>query len=374
MGIRICLAKIVLNVKIWVILIFVKWNGFKLKAVNQRKLYRGLLFLFSLALLVQLLIIVPFTVDDKVVSVDTVTSDTKKSESAKAPPSVSQINSELGGDQQMKSIHMLETREGEKDWELWSNEAQSIPETEQVRLQGVNSLFHAKNGVTYAVKGRRGVIDVPKKDLEVSGNVETKTSSGYTFLTDDMRYISKDRILVTDSKVKVLGPKIEKDKALNLTGRGMRTVLNESKVEVLKDVRAEKILEKGQRAIIRSDRARFDGNSVTASFLGEVVLDIDDMRITGPKADFLYDSTKDILKSVVFTGGARVSDPNKWATSDEVKVDFTDNKYIFSGSPRVVQNSDELRGEKIIFHDGGKRIQVIGAKAKLDRNRLNGGE
>jgi lipopolysaccharide export system protein LptA len=109
-----------------------------------------------------------------------------------------------------------------------------------------------------------------------------------------------------------------------------------------------------------------------ASFQGKVVLDVDDMRITGPKADFLYDSTGDILKSVLFSGGARVSDPNKWATSDQVKVDFQQDQYIFSGDPRVVQNSDELRGEKIIFHNGGKRIEVIRAKAKIDKGRLEG--
>lgn len=369
-----------------------KTSPFQRAFWSSRRIYRTLLFIFCLAILVQLLVIMPLKVDDSVQeSVSQVESQTETPnktpnktpdetlpspvESAPGEASLDPTESkpiEIAGDQRMSAIHMLETREGNKDWELWSQQAQSIPENQSVVLTGVKSLFHAKEGVTYQVTGQKGMIEVPKKNLEVSGKVETQISNGYRFFTDDMQYSSDQRVLFTDSAVKVLGPPSEGKRALRLTGKGLKTNLNESRVEVLSDVRAEKVLEKGQRAVIRSDRARFDGNKVTASFLGQVVLDIDDMRITGPKADFLYDTKGDILKSVVFSGGARVSDPNKWATSDEVKVDFLQNQYVFSGSPRVVQNSDELRGEKIIFHDGGKRIQVIRAKAKIDRNRLDG--
>ena len=321
-----------------------------------------MLFLFCLAVLFQLMVILPLSVDDKESEV--------VEESAKPPPQARSADSP--GDQKMSRIHMLETREGAKDWELWSDNARSVPEDEVVILNGVDSLFHGKEGMTYRVKGQEGMIEVPRKNLSVSGKVETRTSNGYTFFTDDMKYSSSDRILSTQSPVRVEGPRTEGKKALKLTGNGLRTTLDESRVEVLENVRAEKILEKGQRAVIRSDRARFDGKSTVASFQGKVVLDVDDMRITGPKADFLYDSTGDILKSVLFSGGARVSDPNKWATSDQVKVDFQQDQYIFSGDPRVVQNSDELRGEKIIFHNGGKRIEVIRAKAKIDKGRLEG--
>jgi len=36
----------------------------------------------------------------------------------------------------------------------------------------------------------------------------------------------------------------------------------------------------------------------------------------------------------------------------------------------VVQNNDELRGEEIVFLDGGKRVQVQRARAKVDEKRL----
>ena len=94
------------------------------------------------------------------------------------------------------------------------------------------------------------------------------------------------------------------------------------------------------------------------------------MRITGPEASFAYDSKRDLIKTVNFTGGARVSDADKWATAQNVRVDFETNRYVFRGNPRVMQNNDELRGEEIVFLDGGKRVQVKSARAKVDENRL----
>lgn len=340
-----------------------QWKG--------RRLYRVLLFIFCLGVLAQLLIIMPMSINDKG---QDLAQDQSSDPTGQTSDSEKPQEADLSSDQRMSRIHMLETKEGGKGWELWSDQAKSIPDAQLVILNGVDSLFHGdKENVTYRVSGKKGVIEVPKKNLAISGNVETKTSNGYTFYSTDMKYSSENRVLSTASPVRVVGPPSEGRKALRLTGKGLKTLLDESRVEVLSDVRAEKILEKGQRAVIRSDSARFDGQRSTASFLGEVILDVDDMRITGPKADFLYDTAGDILKSVVFSGGARVSDPEKWATSDEVKVDFEKNQYVFSGDPRVMQNNDELRGEKIVFHDGGKRIQVIGARAKVDRNRLKEG-
>jgi lipopolysaccharide export system protein LptA len=53
-----------------------------------------------------------------------------------------------------------------------------------------------------------------------------------------------------------------------------------------------------------------------------------------------------------------------------VKVDFESNRFVFRGNPRVVQNNDELRGDEIVFLDGGKRVQVKSARAKVDQKRL----
>ena len=273
-------------------------------------------------------------------------------------------------DQSMKGMHMIETQEGRKEWELWADEAVSIKAREQLQLDVVRAVFFSDSGVTFKVTGRKGTVHIKSKDLKVTGDVVIRSSNGYVFRTPAMEYASGSRLLTSESKVEMVGPRDAKGISLKLTGLGMKASSEDSTMEVLSDVRAEKILEDGRKAYIRSHRSLFSGRNRTARFSGDVVLDMDSMRITGPQAEFQYDSVSQMVKSVVFSGGARVSDADKWATASNVRVDFETNKFVFRGNPRVVQNNDELRGQEIIFHNGGKRVQVKGARAKVDEKRL----
>ncbi len=273
-------------------------------------------------------------------------------------------------DQSIQGMHMIETHEAQKEWELWSDHAVSIKAREMFELSVVRATFFSDSGVTFNVTGDKGTVQTKAKDLRVEGDVVIKSSNGYTFRTPYMNYNSKSRTIVTDQAVEMIGPKDITGNALKLTGVGMQASLEKSTMEVLRDVKAHKSLEGGRKAVIRSHRSLFSGKDRTAKFLGDVILDMDAMRITGPEAQFQYDSDKDVVKSVVFSGGARVSDSDKWATAQNLRVDFETNRFVFRGNPRVVQNNDELRGEEIVFLDGGKRVQVQRARAKVDEKRL----
>jgi lipopolysaccharide export system protein LptA len=49
------------------------------------------------------------------------------------------------------------------------------------------------------------------------------------------------------------------------------------------------------------------------------------------------------------------------------------NEFVFDGRPRVVQDNDELRGDRIVFLDGGKKVKVQNAKLKVSRESLGQG-
>ncbi|MNY67067.1 hypothetical protein D3C86_2045840 [compost metagenome] len=63
----------------------------------------------------------------------------------------------------------------------------------------------------------------------------------------------------------------------------------------------------------------------------------------------------------------KVSDMDKYATSDSVNLDLLADKYTFKGKPKVIQNNDELSGEEIIFLDGGKKVKVEKVRAKMEK-------
>lgn len=280
------------------------------------------------------------------------------------------INTGSDVDQSMNGMHMIETHEGSKEWELWSDKATSLKTKEILELEAVKAVLFSDSGVTFNVTGKTGTVQVKTKNLRVEGDVVTKSSNGYVFRTQSVDYESSQRMMKATHPVEMIGPKDPDGNALSLTGVGMEAHLEENTMDILRDVKASKTVDAGKKVLIKSQRARFSAMDKTAKFMGDVVLDMENMRITGPVATFEYDKTTDTLKSVVFTGGARVSDLDKWATAQNVRVDFEKNRFIFRGSPRVVQNNDELRGEEIIISDGGKKVQVQGARAKVDEKRL----
>lgn len=319
------------------------------------------LSLALLLLLVQVVLIAPSQIRDSV-------RDTETKAAVMPTPDLNRSGS--GVDQSIREMHMIETKEGRKEWELRSDTASSINSNELLELEGVKAVLFSDNGVTFNVTGKKGTVQVKSKNLRVEGDVIIRSSNGYVFRTPAMDYDSEARRMSSAGAVEMVGPKDVKGHALKLTGTGMQALLDESSMEVLRDVRAEKSLDRGRKALIKSHRSLFSGKDRTAKFMGDVVLDMDAMRITGPEAHFQYDSKRDMVKSVVFTGGARVSDSDKWATAQNVSVDFDTNRFVFRGNPRVVQNNDELRGEEIVFLDGGKRVQVQRARAKVDEKRL----
>ncbi len=269
-------------------------------------------------------------------------------------------------EQSMSGLHMLEAQAGQKEWELWSESAVSYKDTGELKLHKVKALFFADDGVTFTVTGQEGKVDVKSKNLFVEGEVLTESSNGYVIKTENVDYLSTERVLKTKNPVEVTG------QGLKLNGVGMEAHLKTSLIIIKEDIKAERFVgTENKKVYIQSQSVELSGKTKTARFHGNVVLDVDSMRITGPQADFEYDESKNFFKTVKVRGGTRVTDLDKWAVSENLDIDFTKNMFTFRGSPKVVQNQDELKGEEIVFLENGKRVQVKKARVKVDQSKIN---
>jgi LPS export ABC transporter protein LptC len=269
--------------------------------------------------------------------------------------------------QVMHDVHLVEAKADGKEWELWADRAIG-PKTnvEDWTIEKVRVKFFATNDVTYNVTGKKGNVVPSKKDIKIQGNVVTKSSNGYVFKTESVFYDSTSRKLTSPGEVEMTGPPDKEGGSLLLTGSDMIVEHATNEITVNRNVRAKKKLTDGRTAVIQSQRAVFSGRSNMANFYGNVVIDFDTMRLTGPEARFAYDPKTQKLDSLEVGGGARVTDTDKFATANSVNVFFRDDRIVFKGSPRVVQRGDELVGDEIVFLEGGRKVQVSNAKAQLD--------
>jgi LPS export ABC transporter protein LptC len=330
---------------------------------RRNNIILGMLFLI---VMIEVLVLAPKQIG--------ISSDTEQESAPALEP-----RDQSGSSQIMRDVRLVEAKGSEKEWELWAKAAFRPKDNEQWDIEKVKVTFFADNGVTYTVTGMRGQVITSKtkgnrsgmqtSDIRIFGDVETQSSNGYIFKSESIIYDSKGRRLTSPSKVEMVGPEGQSGDGsrLKLTGAEMVADFVTNEMTVNRDVKARKVLTDNQMtASIRSQRALFSGRGKLAQFFGDVIIEIDSMRLTGPEAKFVFDPTTDSFDSVEVTGGVKVTDADKFATSGHVSVYFKEDRVVFNGAPRVVQNGDELTGDEIVFLDGGRKVQVNNAKAQID--------
>lgn len=312
---------------------------------------KWILLVLLVALIVEVMILAPGTINQNRDDVREQLSDDSMD---------AEIEQSMGG------VHLVETSEGEKEWELWADEALAFKAEQQWTLENVKAVFFGKDGVRFTVTGKEGFVEPKTKNMQVKGDVVTRSSNGYIFRTEKVTYTSHDRSLRGPYDIDMVGPKDKGGRHMSLKGVGMMADLNKSTIDILSNVVAHKAFQKGQKAKIRSRTATFSGKDSRAEFHGNVIIDYDTMRLTGPDAEFDYDNEKGIVKSMYVKNGVRVSDAVKFATSDNVRVLFEEEMFVFKGAPRVVQNNDEIRGEEIVFLNRGETVKVNKVRARVE--------
>lgn len=330
---------------------------------------KNILFIILLvALFVEVLIIFPNRLEHKEEPIETSITRAEKEEEAngKSKEKEKARSKVQTPTQKAKGIHLVETQQGSRDWELFSESAEG-DQSASWELRNVKVLFYNKEKLSFTVTGDSGSIDGKNKDLHIRGNVVTKSENGYVFKTSAIFYNAKKRQIQSPEKVNMQGPKDEMGDGFVLDGVNMMVLVDDSRMTINQNVRGSKKFKDGKEFFIASDKADFSGQSRQAKFSGNVEVKYANLRMQGPAAVFQYKGKTDLINYIQMHGGVRVSDADKVATAETVNLDLFKNIFTFRGKPKVVQNNDEFSGEEIIFLDGGKKVKVEKVRARLEK-------
>lgn len=288
------------------------------------------------------------------------------------PPAATETNEQV-----MLGVHLTETHEEGKDWELWAEKAYNfredgswVIEKVKIRIFGQQDGKSQKN-TYYDVTGEKGQIDPKRKNIVIdggNGEVQTVTSNGYLLKMKKILYETEKKTIQSNSEIKMFGPEIKGESRLELTGYGMLTDLKTNELKILENIKARKTLQRGQLVTVSSQSATFNSAHYTAQFHKNVVADYGSYRVTGQQAILEVDPKFHHVDLVTVQDQVRLSDINKWAVADKVKIYPEQRKMVLSGAPRMIQNSNELSGEEITFYEQGSQIQVKKPKARFDKD------
>ncbi len=323
------------------------------------KIQRIIFYILLLALCLELIIIFPesiFSPDDPALK-----------------PDLEKV--EKGVDQVLQNVRLVESSDAKSEWSLNSTRATRTTADGQWSLQNVQVQFYASDGAFYKGFGDEGFVQPDAKDVDLQKNVRLTTSNGYIFKSNKLNYKAGLKKAYVPGNVTVhvdpKAPKNAKIGDLSIVGQDMIADFTTNEIELTKSVRTTRTLPNGQILVIRAERMKMSGKTQDVSFFGKVVIDVGEMRLTGPQAKFNYNSQTQELQALEVTGGAGLTDRVKTATASKVYFSFEKDEITFTGGPRVVQGADEILGDEIVISRKTGRVRVVNARAKMDKEGLN---
>lgn len=259
-------------------------------------------------------------------------------------------------EQKMLGVHFVENSPTQKGWELFASEASGTTDSQWV-LKIVKIQFFANDNSSFTVTGDVGEIDGATKDMVIRGHVQTLSSNGYSFKTDSLRYVAKNKTMISSDTVFMNGPPDNKGSGFKLKGVGLLVDLQKNKMTIQNQIEAQKVID-DKTFDLKSEIAEFSNKNQEAVFTGQVKMNYGSSLILSPKAFFTYSSKTKALEKILLNHNVKLLEIDKKATCDELEMNLLEDKMTLRGNPMIQQGEDEIYGQEIVLLEGGKKIKI----------------
>lgn len=268
--------------------------------------------------------------------------------------------------QQASGVHLVESTQGQRDWELFADRALSDADQSEWSIKAVKVVFYGNEKSSFTVVGNEGKINMKNKDMVITGAVRTVTSNGYLLASEKIIYTSRKKLLEIPSSLQLKGPRDENGAFLTIRGGSMQGLIGESVFKISGHVKANHTSVQGKPVEVESETATLSSNSQSVKFEKNVKVLFGTTEIKGPVCEFNFDPKKHTLVGLNMSQGLNLVDGDKSVVAQNLIVDFAKDIYTFNGKPIVRQNEDEISGEQIVFSEGGKKMKVEKIRAKVE--------
>lgn len=269
--------------------------------------------------------------------------------------------------QKMTGVHLVESADSHRDWEMFSKEAFGNQESGKWEMGGVKINIYNQNKIEFIVDGERGFVAGEKQDILIEGNVKIRSENGYILDCTKARYVATSRELIGEGPIRVYEASKNVKEKFSLTGSSLKILVPKSKMYIQGPVKSIRELSDGKRVLLFAERAMLSSINSEATFYENLKIDYNNFLVHGQEAQLKFEEKDKILERLTIRGGVSLQDSLRKATSDSVDIDFKTKNISLNGNPYVVSGEDEMRGEKIILVNGGRKIIVDKIKAKMDK-------
>ena len=129
-------------------------------------------------------------------------------------------------------VHVVQNTKGVREWELWADSAKVYRQKGLTILKNLKLRFYPKDGEPSHVTAQEGTMQNESRNIRISGNVTILASNGVSMKTDSLYFRSREKSIVSDSKVLMEGTRFR------LVGTGLRGQTDTGKYKLKEKVSA----------------------------------------------------------------------------------------------------------------------------------------
>jgi LPS export ABC transporter protein LptC len=135
-------------------------------------------------------------------------------------------------DLQVRNIRLTDVGDSGMKWEVMADTARYQKKENLAFLEKLTVKLVTKDNRTFVMTGDRGRLNSESRDMEIEGNVNIVSENGDRFRTDHLRYLNAGKLIETEGSV------VMENKRIRVSGVGMTLSVEEKKVTLLSQVRA----------------------------------------------------------------------------------------------------------------------------------------
>jgi LPS export ABC transporter protein LptC len=135
-------------------------------------------------------------------------------------------------DLQVRNIRLTEVGDSGMKWEIMADTARYQKKDNLAFLEKLTVKLVTKDNRTFVMTGDRGRLNTESRDMEIEGNVNIVSDNGDRFRTDHLQYLNAGKLIQTEGSVVI------ENRSVRVSGVGMTIYLEEKRIALLSQVRA----------------------------------------------------------------------------------------------------------------------------------------
>lgn len=138
-------------------------------------------------------------------------------------------------DLQVKNVRFTDVGTSDMKWEIMADTARYQKKENLALFDQVKVRLVMKDGRVFTMSGDRGRFNTQSRDMEIEGKVNVVSENGDRITTERLVYVDAGKRVETDRLV------VMENGSVRISGVGMILTLNEKKVSLLSQVRANSV-------------------------------------------------------------------------------------------------------------------------------------